>query len=129
MYVCVHDHNNISISSPCINAQVFAMVLPNRSRLYIDVKVGEVVCLGMKSALNNFAMFCCLLQRGALWSLEDPSQIRSVLLHGGICHRGSKIHLISLPGSTSLATQLTGQTDQFGRLLTRSKWDVFPLYR
>lgn len=62
MYICVHDHNNISVSSLCINAQVFAMVLPNCSHLYIDVKVGEVVCLGMKPVLNDFAIFCCLLQ-------------------------------------------------------------------
>ena len=84
MYVCVHDHNNLSISSPCINAYVFAMVLPNCSHLYIDGKVGEDVCLGMKLVLNDFSIFCCLLQRTVLSSWEDPLQIRSVLLHGGI---------------------------------------------
>lgn len=103
MYIRLHDHNNISISSPCINAQVFAMVLPNRSHLYIDVKVGEVVCLGMKSTPNDFAIFCCLWQIKVLSWLEDPSQIRSVLLRGGICHRGSKIPPIFLPGSAALA--------------------------
>lgn len=71
MYICVHDHNNLSISSPCINAHVFAMVLPNCSHLYIDGKVGEDVCLGMKLALNDFSIFCCLLQITVLSSWKS----------------------------------------------------------
>lgn len=67
MDLCVYDHNNNSASSPCINAQVFTAVLPHCSNLYTDVQVGKVVCLRMKSVLNDFAISCCLLQIEVSW--------------------------------------------------------------
>lgn len=67
MDLCVYDHNNNSASPPCINAQVFTVVLPHCSNLYTDVQVGKVVCLRMKSVLNDFAISCCLLQIEVSW--------------------------------------------------------------
>lgn len=81
------DHCHLSISPPCINADVFAMVLPHCSHLYGDGKVGEDVCLGIKLVLNFFFIFCCLLQPEVLSPLKDPSQICSVLTWGNFSLR------------------------------------------
>lgn len=97
MDLCVYDPNS-SAPSLCINAQVFTVMLPHCSNLYTNVQVGKVVCLRMKSVLNDFAISRSLSQMEFSWSLEYPSQLTSVLSYGGICF----VHLFFLSGSAAL---------------------------
>lgn len=46
MDLCVHDHNNSFATSPCINAQVFMVVLPHHRHLHRCAAWGALFASG-----------------------------------------------------------------------------------